>query len=82
MDMFEYLSFWDWAFIIYLVGIVLAFIFIHDRLCKPECYRIPLALFFAAWWPLLLVLVMGISVILVVEEVLTKIRNFILAGRE
>ena len=80
--MFEYLSFWDWAFIIYLVGIVLAFIFIHDRLCKPECYRIPLALFFAAWWPLLLVLVMGISVILVVEEVLTKIRNFILAGRE
>ena len=82
MDMFEYLGFWDWAFIIYLVGIVLAFIFIHDRLCKPECYRIPLALFFAAWWPLLLVLVMGISVILVVEEVLTKIRNFILAGRE
>ena len=82
MDIFEYLGFWDWAFIIYLVGIVLAFIFIHDRLCKPECYRIPLALFFAAWWPLLLVLVMGISVILVVEEVLTKIRNFILAGRE
>ena len=82
MDMFEYLGFWDWAFIIYLVGIVLAFVLIHDRLCKPECYRIPLALFFAAWWPLLLVLVMGISVILVVEEVLTKIRNFILAGRE
>ena len=82
MDIFEYLGFWDWAFIIYLVGIVLAFIFIHDRLCNPECYRIPLALFFAAWWPLLLVLVMGISVILVVEEVLTKIRNFILAGRE
>ena len=82
MDIFEYLGFWDWATIIYLVGIVLAFIFIHDRLCKPECYRIPLALFFAVWWPLLLVLVMGISVILVVEEVLTKIRNFILAGRE
>ena len=82
MDMFEYLGFLDWAFIIYLVGLVLAFILIHDRLCKPECYRIPLALFFAAWWPLLLVLVMGISVILVVEEVLTKIRNFILAGRE
>ena len=82
MDIFEYLGFWDWAFIIYLVGIVLAFIFIHDRLCKPECYRTPLALFFAAWWPLLLVLVVGIAAILVVEEVLTKIRNFILAGRE
>ena len=82
MDIFEYLCFWDWAFIIYLVGLVLAFILIHDRLCKPECYRIPLALFFAAWWPLLLVLVAGIAAILVVEEVLTKIRNFILAGRE
>ena len=82
MDIFEYLGFWDWAFIIYLVGIVLVFILIHDRLCKPECHRIPLALFFAAWWPLLLVLVVGIAAILVVEEVLTKIRNFILAGRE
>ena len=82
MDISEYLGFWDWAFIIYLVGIVLAFIFIHDRLCKPECYRIPLALFFAVWWPLLLVLVMGISVILVVERLLNTIRNFILAGRE
>ena len=82
MDIFEYLGFWDWAFIIYLVGIVLAFIFIHDRLCKPECYRIPLALFFALWWPLLLVLVVGIIAIVFVEDVLNTIRNFILAGRE
>ena len=82
MDIFEYLGFWDWAFIIYLVGIVLAFILIHDRLCKPECYRIPLALFFAAWWPLLLVLVVGIIAIVFVEDVLNAIRNFILAGRE
>ena len=82
MDIIEYLGFWDWAFIIYLVGIVLAFIFIHDRLCKPECYRIPLALFFAAWWPLLLVLVAGIAAILVIEAGLNAIRNFILAGRE
>ena len=82
MDIFEYLGFWDWAFIIYLVGLVLAFILIHDRLCKPECYRIPLALFFAAWWPLLLVLVVGIIAIVFVENLLNAIRNFILAGRE
>ena len=82
MDIFEYLGFWDWAFIIYLVGIVLAFVLIHDSLCKPECYRIPLALFFALWWPLLLVLVVGIVVIVFVEDVLNTIRNFILAGRE
>lgn len=82
MDILDYLGFWDWAIIIYLVGIVLAFIFIHDRLCKPECYRIPLALFFAAWWPLLLVLVVGIIAIVFVEDLLNAIRNFILAGRE
>lgn len=82
MDIFEYLGIWDWALIIYLVGLVLAFILIHDRLCKPECYRIPLALFFAAWWPLLLVLVAGIAAILVVERLLSIIRDFILKGRE
>ena len=82
MDIFEYLGFWDWAIIIYLVGIVLAFVLIHDRLCKPECYRIPLALFFALWWPLLLVLVVGIIAIVFVEDLLNAIRNFILAGRE
>ena len=82
MDILDYLGFWDWAAIIYLVGLVLAFILIHDRLCKPECYRIPLALFFAAWWPLLLVLVLGIIAIVFVEDLLNIIRNFILAGRE
>ena len=82
MDIFDYLGFWDWATIIYLVGIVLAFILIHDRLCKPECYRIPLALFFAAWWPLLIVLVVCIAAIIVIEAWLNIIRNFILKGRE
>ena len=82
MDIFDYLGFWDWAIIIYLVGIVLAFILIHDRLCKPECYRIPLALFFAAWWPLLIVLAVCIAAILVIEAWLNLIRNFILRGRE
>ena len=82
MDILDYLGFWDWAIIIYLVGLVLAFILIHDRLCKPECYRIPLALFFAAWWPLLLVLVVGIAAILVIEAWLNIVRNFILGGKE
>lgn len=82
MDIFEYLGFWDWAVIVYLVGLVLAFILIHDRLCKPECYRIPLAIFFAAWWPLLLVLAAGIIAIVFIEDLLNAIRNFILAGRE
>ena len=82
MDIIEYLCFWDWAIIIYLVGLVLAFILIHDRLSKPERYAIPMALFFAAWWPLLLVLVVGIAAILVIEAWLNLIRNFILRGRE
>lgn len=82
MDIFEYLGFWDWATIIYLVGLVLAFILIHDRLCKPECYSIQLALFFAIFWPLLLVLVVGIAAIIVIEAWLNIIRNFILKGRE
>ena len=82
MDIFEYLSFFDWAIIIYLAGYVLAFIGIHSRLCKPECYRIPLALFFAIWWPLILLLMAGIAAILVIERVLNTIRDFILAGRE
>jgi hypothetical protein len=82
MDLFEYLTFWDWAVIIYGVGYILAFIGIHSRLCKPECYRIPLALFFAIFWPLIVVLIVGILVILAIEKVLNTIRNFILAGRE
>lgn len=80
MDIFEYLGFWDWAIIIYLVGIVLAFILIHDRLCKPECYRIPLALFFAAWWPLLIVLVVCIAAILIIEKVLNSFKDLITGG--
>ena len=82
MDIYEYLGFWDWAIIIYLVGLVMAFILIHDRLCKPECYRIPLSLFFAIFWPLIVVAMLCIAIILVVENLLNIIRNFILRGRE
>ena len=82
MDIFEYLGFWDYAIIIYGVGYILAFILIHDRLCKPECYRIPLAMFFAIFWPLIIVLGVCIGIILLIDWVLNAIRNFILAGRE
>ena len=82
MDIFEYLGFWEWAIIIYGVGYILAFILIHDRLCKPECYRIPLALFFAIFWPLIIVLSVCIGIILLIEWLLNIIRDFILGGKE
>ena len=74
MDIFEYLDFWDWVFIIYLVGLVLAFILIHDRLCKPECYRIPSSLFIAAMWPIALLL----ALVIYVEGVIYMVANWIL----
>jgi hypothetical protein len=82
MDILDYLGFWDFAIIIYMVGYVLAFITIRSRLSKPECYRIPLSLFFAIFWPLIVVAMLCIAIILVVENLLNIIRNFILRGRE
>ena len=67
------LGFWDIAPIVYLVGLVLAFILIHDRLCKPECYRIPLALFISAVWPVVLLLALGIYV----ESIIYMVANWI-----
>ena len=73
MDIFEYLSFWDWATIIYLVAFVLAFILIRDRLYKPECYRTPMALFIAAMWPIALLL----ALVIYVEGVIYMVANWI-----
>ena len=73
MDIFEYLGFWDYAIIIYGVGYILAFILIHDRLCKPECYRIPIALLIASVWPVVLLLALGIYV----EGVIYMVANWI-----
>ena len=73
MEIFEYLSFWDWVFIIYLVGLVLAFILIHDRLSKPERYAIPLALFISAVWPVVLLL----ALVIYVEGVIYEVANWI-----
>ena len=67
------LGFWDIAPIVYLVGLVLAFILIHDRLCKPECYRIPLALFISAVWPVVLLL----ALVIYVEGVIYEVANWI-----
>lgn len=73
MDIIEYLGFWDWAAIVYLVGLVLAFILIHDRLSKPERYAIPLALFISAVWPVVLLL----TLVIYVEGVIYEVANWI-----
>ena len=73
MDIIEYLGFWDWAIIIYLVDLVLAFILIHDRLSKPERYAIPLALFISAVWPVVLLL----ALVIYVEGVIYMVANWI-----
>lgn len=50
------LGFWDIAPIIYMVGLVIAFVLVYERLAKPECYRIPFAIFVAALWPIVVVI--------------------------
>ena len=51
----------------------MAFILIHDRLSKPECYRIPLALFISAVWPVVLLL----ALVIYVEGVIYEVANWI-----
>jgi ABC-type amino acid transport system permease subunit len=74
MEIFEYLGFWDWAIIIYLVGLVLAFILIHDRLSKPERYAIPMALYISIFWPVALLL----ALVIYIEGVIYDLANWIL----
>jgi hypothetical protein len=73
MDIIDYLSFWDWAIIVYFVGLVLAFILIHDRLSKPERYAIPFALMLSCVWPVVLLLALGIYV----EGIIYMVANWI-----
>ena len=68
------LGFWDIAPIVYLVGLVLAFILIRDRLARPECYRIPIALLIASVWPVVLLL----ALVIYVEGVIYDLANWIL----
>ena len=69
----EGIGFWDIAILVYLVGLVLAFVLIHDRLCRPECYRIPIALLISSVWPVVLLLALGIYV----EGVIYMVANWI-----
>ena len=68
------LGFWDIAPIIYMVGLVIAFVLVVDRLAKPNCYRIPFALFVAAMWPI----AFAIALALYIEGVLCSIKEWII----
>lgn len=68
------IGFWDIAPIIYMVGLVIAFVLVHDRLAKPECYRIPFAMFVAAMWPIAL----AICLALYIEGLLCSIKDWII----
>ena len=68
------LGFWDIAPVVYLVGLVIAFVLVFDRLARPNCYRIPFAIFVAAFWPIAVV----IAVMLYVEGLLCSIKDWII----
>jgi hypothetical protein len=67
------LGFWDIAPIIYLVGAVISFVLVVDRLAKPNCYRIPFAIFVALMWPVAL----AICLALYIEGLLFTIKEWI-----
>ena len=56
------LGFWDIAPIIYMVGLVIAFVLVFDHLARPKCYRIPFALFVAAMWPIGLAIALALYI--------------------
>lgn len=68
------IGFWDIAPIVYFVGVVIAFVLVYERLAKPECYRIPFALFVAAMWPIAL----AIALIMYIEGVLYTIKEWLI----
>ena len=68
------LGFWDIAPVVYLAGLVIAFVLVFDRLARPNCYRIPFAIFVAAFWPIVMVIV----VMLWIEGVLCSIKDWII----
>ena len=68
------LGFWDIAPIIYLVGVAIAFVLLYERLAKPECYRIPFALFVALMWPIAL----AIALVMYIEGVLYTIKEWLI----
>ena len=67
------LGFWDIAPVVYMVGLVIAFVLVFDRLARPNCYRIPFALFVAAMWPVAIM----ICIALAMESLLFMIKEWI-----
>ena len=67
------LGFWDIAPVVYLVGLVIAFVLLFERLARPNCYRVPFAIFGAAMWPIAL----AIAVMLYIEGVLCSIKEWL-----
>ena len=68
------IGFWDIAPIIYFVGVVIAFILVYERLAKPECYRIPFAIFVAALWPIVVV----IALVLYIEGLVMMFKAWLI----
>lgn len=67
------LGFWDIAPVVYLVGLVIAFVLVFDRLARPNCYRIPFALFVAAMWPIAL----AIALALYIEGLIAMLKEYL-----
>lgn len=68
------IGFWDIAPIIYMVGLVIAFVLVYERLAKPECYRIPFAIFVAALWPIVVV----IALVLYIEGLVMMFKAWLI----
>ena len=68
------LGFWDIAPIVYFVGVAIAFILVYERLAKPECYRIPFAIFVAALWPIVVV----IALVLYIEGLVMMFKAWLI----
>ena len=69
------IGFWDIAPIVYLVGLVIGFGLVHERLSRPECYRIPFALFVAAMWPIAIMICIALameSLLFIIKEWITE----------
>lgn len=56
------LGFWDIAPIVYMVGVAISFVLVVERLSRPNCYRIPFAIFVALLWPIALAICLALYI--------------------